>query len=187
MRLVVGLGNPGREYQETRHNLGFRVIEELLDNYPDAIKKNQFNCEVFETAQADGKVLLAMPQTMMNLSGESVSRLVHFYKIDLSDLWVIYDDVDLPFGQLRVRRGNSAGGHNGVKSVIGLVGGDFWRFRFGIANAHLSATPTDRFVLGKFEAQERNALPQMIAQTVQIILDELRQTQPKDTTYNLLT
>lgn len=131
--LIVGLGNPGEQYKHTRHNVGFDVVEILAQKLGIKMNKHRFRAEVGEGAYAGMKLVLARPQTFMNLSGESVVPLVQWYKPRADRIALVYDDCDLPVGALRVRPSGSPGTHNGMKSVIGLLGReDFPRVRVGI-------------------------------------------------------
>ena len=133
MKVIVGLGNPGREYVNTRHNAGFWVIEALAEKFGVTNWKDQYNASVGEIRIGSEKVLLVMPQTFMNPSGEAVQPLLHFYKIPMEDLIVIYDDLDLPAGQVRIRKNGSSGGQKGMTSIIQRLGDDkFPRIRMGI-------------------------------------------------------
>jgi peptidyl-tRNA hydrolase, PTH1 family len=159
MKLIVGLGNPGAKYQQTLHNVGFDVVNELARRHQTT----------FDAAPADAllakvrglgtdTVLLAKPLTFMNLSGRAVGDLQRFFKIDLADLLIVTDDVNLPAGQLRARRGGSAGGHNGLKSIIELLGTDqFPRLRVGVGRGDPRRELSDR-VLGRAEPDEREIL-----------------------------
>jgi PTH1 family peptidyl-tRNA hydrolase len=142
MKLVVGLGNPGKEYEHTRHNVGFQCVDVLRAafGFPEFKLQKKFHAETTEGNFSLEKFLLVKPQTFMNASGKAVSALVHFYRIALQDLWLIYDDVDLPLGKIRVRREGSAGSHNGMKSVIASLGfQNFPRVRIGIESRGASA------------------------------------------------
>jgi PTH1 family peptidyl-tRNA hydrolase len=133
VKIIVGLGNPGKDYHRTRHNLGFQVVETLAERMIGAGKRLRFRAELIEGQLANAKVVLAKPQMYMNLSGIPVRELVNWYKIDLADLLVVYDDMDLPIGQLRLRGDGTAGGHNGMRSIITELGSnDFPRLRVGI-------------------------------------------------------
>lgn len=133
MILIVGLGNPGREYENTRHNIGFRVIDRLSELYHIPLNQKKHKA-IYGSGYIEGeKVLLVQPQTYMNLSGESVGELAAFYKIPPEDVLVIFDDISLDVGQLRLRKKGSAGGHNGIKSLIAhLNSQDFPRIKVGV-------------------------------------------------------
>ena len=154
MKLVVGLGNPGRKYADTRHNVGFMVIDRLARRSGIEVTKRQCSALVGLGSIGRARVCLAKPQTYMNLSGEAVACLLRFYKISTADLLVIYDDRDLPPGKIRLRERGSAGGHRGMESIIGMLGtSDFPRLRVGIGRpAEIDAMD---HVLGGFSAEER--------------------------------
>lgn len=152
MYIVVGLGNPGREYAKTRHNIGFMAIDKLVDKYGAPNVKKAHRAIVGETRIAGERVVLAKPQTFMNLSGQSVVELMNWYKAEHSELVVICDDIDLPIGSIRIREHGSAGTHNGMRNIIYLLGyDDFTRIRVGIGAAggegnlisHVLGTPSD--------------------------------------------
>lgn len=189
MKLIVGLGNIGKQYQTTRHNLGFDVVEMLAITFghqPSEFKKHsKAQADVLDLKQSHGCILVK-PTTMMNLSGQAVGELVRFYKIDPADVWLVYDDVDLPFGQMRVRIGGGSAGHNGVKSVIDHIGDGFWRIRLGISNQYLATTPTDGFVLNPFMADEAAKVPSILRQTADYLEDALLDGQIVDHTQNLI-
>lgn len=159
MKLIVGLGNPGPKYKQTLHNLGFDVVDELARRHGatfDAAPTDALFAKVRNLG--DDMVLLAKPLTFMNLSGRAVQDLRHYFKIEPVDLLVVTDDVNLPAGQLRARRGGSAGGHNGLKSIIELLGTDqFPRLRVGVGRGDPRRDLADR-VLGKAEPGEREIL-----------------------------
>lgn len=133
MKMIVGLGNPGRKYMETKHNVGFITLDELAYREKAKWNKHQFEAEISELFIDGEKVLLVKPQTFMNESGRSVRPLLDYYQMDVSDLVVIYDDMDLAIGKIRLRQKGSAGGHNGIKSLIQHLGTqEFNRVRIGI-------------------------------------------------------
>ena len=120
-RLVIGLGNPGREYANTRHNAGFFVIDELARRVNAPESRKRFKAEVSEARRGPGKFILVQPQTYMNDSGVTVREAVQWYKMPLSQVLIVVDDLDIPFGEIRLRSRGSAGGHNGLKSIIGIM------------------------------------------------------------------
>lgn len=133
MHIIIGLGNPGKEYQRTRHNVGFDVIDVLSEKLGIALTKSAMHGLIGEGFLDGEKVVLVKPQTYMNLSGQCVTELVSWYKAPMENVLVIYDDIDLPLGKLRLRASGSAGTHNGMRSVIGLLGRqDFPRLRVGV-------------------------------------------------------
>ena len=176
MKIILGLGNPDEKYTSTRHNFGFRVVEAFAQAYdfPKFKLEKKFKAEISEGKLNNEKVLLVKPQTFMNLSGESAAALLSFYKPHIENFLVIYDDADIPFGEIRIREGGSSAGHNGVKSLIQHFGTEnFGRIRLGIANSMLDVMPTEEFVLAKFAPDEEKALAQIIEKSVAAIADFL--------------
>src|SRR4051812_47672130 len=127
MRLVVGLGNPGARYARNRHNIGFMAVEAIARRYRAAGFRNRFKGELAEASIGGERVLLLKPQTFMNASGESVGEAARFFKLLLSDIIVIHDEIDLRLGKVRVKRGGGSAGHNGLRSIDALLGPDYWR------------------------------------------------------------
>ncbi len=157
MYMIVGLGNPGRLYMKTRHNMGFMTVDVLADRLGVRMDRLRFKAKIGEGRIGTEKVILVKPQTYMNLSGEAVRPLVDYFKIPMDKLLVVYDDIDLPLGRTRVRRGGSAGTHNGMRSVIyQLQKDDFARVRIGLG-PH-GDIPLDRFVIGRWTDEERPVL-----------------------------
>lgn len=155
LKLIIGLGNPGRQYSYTRHNVGYDVVELLARRYGIVLATRKCQAMVGEISIHDERVLLAKPLTYMNLSGDSVSLLVRRNNIKLDDLLVIYDDLDLPLGRLRIRPSGSAGGHNGMKSIIARLGAnDFPRIRLGIGREGDAV----EHVLSRFNKREREQI-----------------------------
>jgi PTH1 family peptidyl-tRNA hydrolase len=160
MYIIAGLGNPGREYEYTRHNAGFIVIDEIAKRFNIEIRKSKFKGLYGEGIIAGEKVILLKPQTFMNISGESILDAVQFYKIDMKELIVVYDDVSLPLGRIRIRPSGSDGGHNGMKSILYLLGSDsFPRLRVGIG-----APGRDMIshVIGKFTDSEGKIISDVV-------------------------
>lgn len=152
--LIVGLGNPGKRYERTRHNLGFLALQQLAEERQAAFKSKRCNAETAVTTWGQTPVLLAKPQTYMNLSGQAVAGLMAYYRVDLDRLLVVLDDNDLPLGRLRLRPQGSAGGHKGLASIIEhLSSNEFSRLRIGIRNEEQPKELAD-FVLAKFSRQE---------------------------------
>lgn len=154
MKLIVGLGNPGTQYAATRHNIGFEVIDTIAEINNISINKSKFRALVGEGTIGGEKVVLMKPQTYMNLSGEAVSACRNWYKIANEDIIIIYDDVSLAVGQMRIRKNGSAGGHNGMKSIIGQLGTDvFPRVKVGVGEKPVGWDLADH-VLGRFSEEE---------------------------------
>jgi len=169
MKLIVGLGNPGKEYENTRHNAGFMVVEKIrFDlNFPDWQSSNRFKAFVSEGQIAEEKIILVQPQTFMNLSGQSVFLLANFYKIGPEDIWVIHDDLDLELGRMKISFGeHSGGGHKGIESIIDSLGSKkFPRFRIGISTSEkeIGTLDSSAFVLQKFNKDEKKIINEVIA------------------------
>jgi PTH1 family peptidyl-tRNA hydrolase len=164
-KLVVGLGNPGREYAGTRHNVGFDVVEQLAEKSGCSLRKRmRFSAEVGEA----GGIILAKPQTFMNRSGAAVAALVRWLKITPGEVLVVVDDADLPVGQLRLRPSGGSGGHNGLRSIIEALGGseEFARLRVGIGRTAPVGVDISGHVLGKFARAERAAADEAVRQAV---------------------
>ncbi len=165
-RLIVGLGNPGRQYAETRHNIGFAIADLLAEKYGLKFTR-MMNRALIAIGEIEGeKVVLAKPQTFMNDSGSAVGPIARFYKIALPDLMVIYDELDIPFAQLRMRPFGGNGGHNGMKSIIARLGSqEFPRLRVGIGRPPGKMDPAG-FVLQPFSAAEREEMAEASEQAV---------------------
>ena len=134
-KIIIGLGNPGAEYRDTRHNIGFMAVDLIARKHHIQVKTRRNNAHIGEGVIADQKVVLAKPMTFMNLSGQAVGALMRRYRLTPQDILIIYDDVALPLGRIRIRPDGSAGGHNGIKSIIGSLGAqDFPRIRIGIGS-----------------------------------------------------
>jgi PTH1 family peptidyl-tRNA hydrolase len=178
MYLVVGLGNPGKEYELTRHNIGFMVIDRLSKDLNIAVSKDQCNALIGQGATNSHKIILAKPQTFMNLSGQSVSDLLSWYKIELKRLIVICDDLDLDAGQLRIRPKGNSGGHKGVDSVIDRLGTtEFARVRIGIGKPDqiIEGENGSDYVLSKIPKSEQEAIDKALlsaAEAVPLIITE---------------
>ncbi len=172
MKIIVGLGNPTKKYEHTRHNMGFDFIDRMADKYKISMKRSRFTALVGKGEVKGEQVILVKPQTFMNLSGEAVERLVKYYKADWrEDLVVVYDDTDLDIGKIRLRPCGSAGGHNGMKNIIAHLGGDgFKRIRIGIGKREEDSDMVD-FVLGKFSADDRKAIDESITRAVSAMED----------------
>ncbi len=167
--LIIGLGNPGRAYAENRHNIGFRIADRLAAAHDLKFDKMQQRAIIASGRIDDRRVIIAKPQTYMNDSGRSVSALLRFYKVPMERLLVIFDDLDLPFGTIRLRSDGGAGGHNGMRSIIGQLGtNQFARLRFGIGRPPGRMDPA-AFVLQDFSREEVLELDRLIDRAVQAI------------------
>lgn len=176
MILISGLGNPGSKYEKTRHNAGFLALETLAYRYQVEFKlEKKFNAELAEIDHpylAEEKVILVKPQTFMNNSGEAIQKIMQFYKINPKDSWVIYDDLDLELGILKIRKNGGPGTHNGMKSIVARIGKEFPRFRIGIESRGKTASnfqDTHSFVLSQFFNTEKEILAQVLERTIQAV------------------
>lgn len=158
--LIVGLGNPGKKYDGTRHNIGFAVVDNFAagNEFPAWTAKSALKCMLTQATLGESSVILAKPTTFMNLSGEAVRAIAHFYKIPASHIVVVHDELDIAFGQILTRVGGSSAGHNGLKSIIECIGADFGRVRIGIGPKIPAAIDSADFVLQKFSKIEKKQL-----------------------------
>lgn len=157
MKIIVGLGNPGKDYKDTRHNIGFMVLEELASRYTVEKQESRFDAIIGHVRIGSEKVLLVKPLTYMNLSGKAVQPLMHWFKLELEDLMVVYDDMDLPMGSLRIRASGGTGGHKGIASISErLASKDFARSRIGIGRPEIGEPAA--WVLGKFSSDEKEQI-----------------------------
>jgi PTH1 family peptidyl-tRNA hydrolase len=172
--LIAGLGNPGRQYRENRHNIGFMAVDRLAEKYGVRLGRVQQKAITGEGRIKDYSVILVKPQTYMNLSGDSVGPLVNYYKVPLENVLVVYDEIDLPFGVLRLRSQGGSGGHNGMKSLIQHLGNDFPRLRLGVGRPS-GRMPPAAYVLQDFGKDEQPVLLELLdsaVETIETILSE---------------
>src|SRR5438876_2401360 len=170
MKLVVGLGNPGRKYQGTRHNVGFETVAELARRHGIGSVRSQFDAEVIEADLAGQRALLVQPQTYMNRSGTSVVRALDFFKLTADELLIVCDDFNLPLARLRVRAKGTAGGQKGLEDIIRCLGtNEFARLRIGIGSVPERWDPAD-FVLSKFAAEERQEIDLAIVRAADTVV-----------------
>lgn len=178
MYLIVGLGNPTKQYEKTRHNIGFDVIDALADKYNISMTEKKHKAICGKGVIEGQKVVLAKPQTFMNLSGESVVELLNFYKMDPeTEMIIIYDDISLAPGNIRIRKKGSAGGHNGIKNIIALTGTqNFLRIKVGVGEKPKDWDLAD-YVLGRFSTEDRKyveeAMKDAIAACALMLRDEV--------------
>lgn len=186
MKLIIGLGNPGKKYATTWHNLGFMALDLLArDLATKEFKVNKkFEAEITETEIAGQKIILAKPLTFMNLSGQSVKKIMNFYKLTISDLIVVHDDLDLPIGKIRIAQNSSSGGHNGIKSIIEEFNDqNFIRLKLGIASDLLKQIPAPDYVLMKIPKEQRKiieavlknsgeAIKELIIKTPEVVMNK---------------
>lgn len=176
MKLIFGLGNPGKKYEKTRHNVGFLFLDYLAEKFGFLVSKTEskFKAEISEGLFNGEKTLLIKPLTFMNLSGEAVQKIQNFYKVDKEDVVIVYDDKDMDFGKIRFREEGSSGGHNGIKSIISVLGKEFKRIKIGVANDDLPKyRDTADFVLGNFKKEEQGELGFVFEEALEILNGKL--------------
>ncbi|MCH8967529.1 MAG: aminoacyl-tRNA hydrolase [Planctomycetes bacterium] len=167
MKLIIGLGNPGSRYAKTRHNLGYMVVDELARRHNIDTTREKFSAWIGQGAVGEERILLAKPTTFMNRSGQAVQAIGRFYKLELSDLLVVTDDLALPLGKLRLRALGSAGGHNGLTDIIERLGDDgFSRLRIGIDSPQWNASD---HVLGEFDAEEMSIVTPAVTRSADAV------------------
>lgn len=175
MKLIIGLGNPGSKYKGTRHNIGFITVDELAYQEKLEFDKVLFDAAFTKTMISGEAVIIMKPLTYMNLSGEAVRPLMNYFKIDISDLLVIYDDMDLSVGKIRLRQKGGSGGHNGLKSLISCLGSDrFNRIRIGVGRPRSGKSVTNH-VLANFEEDEREDILLAVQESVRAVKNWLEQ------------
>ena len=157
MRLLVGLGNPEREYAKNRHNVGFMALDHIVQRHNFSASRNKFESELCEGKIGNEKVLALKPQTYMNESGRAIAQAARFYKIEVGDIIVLHDELDLAPGKIKVKKGGGAGGHNGIKSLDSHIGPDYWRIRIGIGHPG-DKTRVTGHVLSDFSRQDEKWL-----------------------------
>lgn len=168
MKIIAGLGNPGKEYENTKHNVGFLTIDILAEKYDIKVNKIKFKGLIGEGMIGTEKVILVKPQTYMNLSGQCIREIVAFYKLDMGDLVVIYDDIDLPMGNLRIRKKGSAGTHNGMRSIIyDLQDDGFPRVRVGIGGERKGDLAN--YVISGFSGDDRKLIEEAIVKAADAV------------------
>ena len=187
--LIIGLGNPGKRYEQTRHNIGFMTLDALAAQLEIDLKQKSFNALWGKGALAGKNVLLAQPQTFMNLSGTAVRQLQSFFKTEISNLVVIHDDLDLPFGSIRLKAGGGTAGHKGLASIESNLGSsEFTRVRLGIGKP-VDKSRIEGYVLEPFRKEEQTVLPDVIQRaadaSAEIVLNGLQQAIGKYQTKNI--
>lgn len=175
MTIIIGLGNPGDKYEKTRHNVGFMFLDKVAEkfNFSEFNLSKKFHSQIAEGEIAGKKAILVKPQTFMNESGIAVETIIGYYKIPLSDILVVHDEIDIPLGNIKIVHGRGSAGHKGVKSIIEKFGDDFTRFRIGIGPETSKKQKTEKFVIDNFSKKETVALKHTFKKTQQALEDFL--------------
>jgi PTH1 family peptidyl-tRNA hydrolase len=187
--LLVGLGNPGKDYDLTRHNVGFMCIDEFVsktDEMQDWVQKKDLKCLLSTGRIGDARVIAIKPATFMNLSGEAVQAVMGFYKINPEHTAVIHDELDIDFGQIRLRQGGSDAGHNGIKSVTKHIGEGYARVRIGVGPKEPAKISSEDFVLQKFSHEQQKQLPNLTREVLAILSEYLYGAELPHDTRNFL-
>ncbi len=173
--LIVGLGNPGKKYDLTRHNIGFHCLDHVAkqNEFPDWTNKKDLKAHLSAHNLGQTHVILCKPTTFMNNSGDAVQAIQHFYKISDADTIIVHDEIDIPFGQIRLRTGGGHAGHNGIKSIIAQGSPGAGRVRIGIANEFSAEADSADFVLGKFTTAEQKNLPALTQEVNAILIEAI--------------
>ena len=161
MQLIVGLGNPGEKYQYTRHNIGYMAIDNIVSAQQDYKIKKKFNSIIYETIIDKNRTILIKPETYMNNSGDAVSQIANFYKIDSKNILVLHDELDIPFGKIRIKSGGGNAGHNGLKSISKKIDNNYTRVRLGIGHPG-NKERVNGHVMGNFTGSEKEKLNQIL-------------------------
>jgi PTH1 family peptidyl-tRNA hydrolase len=171
--LIVGLGNPGKEYDGTRHNIGFACVDAIAEKqeFDSWVEKSDLKCKYTSQTLGNTRVILAKPTTFMNLSGEAVQAVANFYKVPPQQILVVHDELDIPFGQIRTRMGGGSAGHNGVKSVTQHITENYGRVRIGIGPKEPEQMDSADFVLAKFSKEQQESMPALLKEARAIITE----------------
>lgn len=173
--IITGLGNPGKEYTGTRHNIGFACLDVFAEenDFDPWVNKKDLRAEITSKTLGDTRVILVKPTTFMNLSGEAVQAVMHFYKITVDDVIALHDELDVPFGQIRLRTGGGAAGHNGVKSLLQHIGEGFGRVRVGIGPKTHEQMDSADFVLAKFSPDEQSRIQDLTREVTALLTETI--------------
>ena len=188
--LIVGLGNPGLKYKNTRHNAGFMAIDAFIENHKQEIKsqKEKYNAIITELKFKDRKIIIAKPLIFINNSGKTIKEIIKYWRINIKNLYIIHDDIDLPLGTVRISKNIDSAGHKGVQSIINeLKTKNFTRIRIGIRPTETNSykkIPTDKFVLEKFSKNEKSVIEKAIKKIIEIIEKNI-ETEIKKTTFSV--
>lgn len=172
MQIIIGLGNPGEKFENTRHNIGFRILDKIAEKLEVTFHlKKDFKAEVAELDFNNTTVKLVKPQTFMNDSGQAVVKIKNFYKVSSRNILVVHDDVDLALGKIRIQLDGSSAGHKGIQSIIDITGNDFWRVRVGVGKS--DKIPTEVWVLKEFSKDEKKHLETIVDKIADFMVESL--------------
>ncbi len=171
VRAIIGIGNPGGKYVNTRHNIGFRVVEALSAALGGQHWQDDRGVEY--ATYLDRHFVLVKPKSYVNETGQAIAGWLKYSPAEPEHLWVIHDDVEVPFGEIRIKQGGTSGGHNGIKSLDEAIGPDYWRVRFGVGRGGSSSNSLSDFVLAPFTAEEENELPAIIDRVVSYLIQSI--------------
>jgi len=181
MILIGGLGNPGKEYEQTRHNIGFMVLDALADRLNLVWRKQaDLHSEIIK----DNEHILFKPQTFVNASGQAALAVQQFYKVEDNEIWIVHDDTEIPFGEVRVKMGGSSGGHNGIKSIDNAIGAKYWRVRVGVGRPEDHRYDLADYVLEAFKPNEVEQLGAIVDRVVSYLVQSVEDNQLKPITFN---
>lgn len=185
MQLIVGLGNPGEKYQYTRHNIGYMAIDNIVSAQQDYKIKKKFNSIIYETIIDKNRIILIKPETYMNNSGDAVSQIANFYKIDSKNILVLHDELDIPFGKIRIKSGGGNAGHNGLKSISNKIDNNYTRVRLGIGHPG-NKERVNGHVMGNFTGSEKEKLNQILNYLTNNIYEILNKKESFITNFELV-
>lgn len=184
MLVIVGLGNPGEKYESTRHNVGFRVLDRLASELNVEFEDSKYIPAQFAE---NGNLELIKPKTYVNESGKAVSAVQAKHTVELENFWVVHDDTEIPLGEIRIKRGGTSGGHNGIKSIDETVGTDYWRVRIGVGRPADKNINLANFILSNFTTQESSELTSVIDRTVEYLIKSIADQELQPKTFNAKT
>jgi peptidyl-tRNA hydrolase, PTH1 family len=186
MKLIIGLGNPGEKYKNTRHNIGWQIVDFLIPEKEKWHESKKAKCLYTKKVIEEQEIEVIKPLTFMNNSGEAVIHILKKHGLKAENIIVIHDDLDLPLGKIRIKTEGSSGGHNGIQSIIDhLKTQNFTRIKIGIANEKRNAIPAEKFVLENFNAEEKEILEKIKNKTIKIITDLLNKKEVKEETFSV--
>lgn len=182
MIAIVGLGNPGKKYDNNRHNVGFLTMGTLADKLEVKLQESKNHPALMYAKATDCELIV--PLTYVNNSGEAVAKVQQKHEVEINDIWVVHDDTEFPFGEVRIKRGGTSGGHNGIKSIDEAIGTDYWRIRIGVGRPENRQFDLADYVLSDFTPEEQKILPSIIDQVTDYLVQSLKDKQIEAITFN---